>query len=123
MPDFYLELQAKSLISLTFVAVLFTTFFEGSHEARILSLSPLPGTSHMISNTALPKELASRGHEVTVITPFMPEKPIPNYRVIPLRMYTREELFGKTGKYCALWFQMIYKKCLKFTHMKNYSAT
>ena len=99
MPDFYLELQAKSLISLTYVALLFATFFEATHEARILGIFPLPGTSHMIASRALFEELAGRGHEVTVITSFKPDKPIPNYRVIPLKKYTREELFGKTGKY------------------------
>ncbi|KAJ9601563.1 hypothetical protein L9F63_000306, partial [Diploptera punctata] len=75
-----------------FVALLFAANFKESDEARILGLGPLPGTSHMIANTAVLKELAARGHDVTVITPFQPEKPIPNYRVIPLKKITFDDL-------------------------------
>ncbi|XP_021912895.1 UDP-glucuronosyltransferase 2C1-like [Zootermopsis nevadensis] len=50
-----------------------------SHGARILGLYPLPSRSHLIVQNALMFELASRGHQVTVVSPFPVKEPIPNY--------------------------------------------
>lgn len=52
---------------------------------RILGLFPHPGKSHFDVFKPLLRELALRGHEVTVISHFPLEKPIKNYTDISLR--------------------------------------
>jgi glucuronosyltransferase len=58
----------------------------------------MPGKSHMAVNVALVKELAYRGHEVTVISPFPENKTIPNYKDIVLDSNIDEKFFSMTGK-------------------------
>lgn len=55
--------------------------------ARILGVFPLPGKSHYILGSALMKELAERGHDVTIITPFTEKEKPKN------GSYTEIELF------------------------------
>ncbi|XP_069697453.1 UDP-glycosyltransferase UGT5-like [Periplaneta americana] len=55
------------------------------HGAKILGLFPFPARSHLIVQKALMKELARRGHEVTVMSSHPESKPIPNYTDIPLQ--------------------------------------
>lgn len=50
--------------------------------AKILAVFPTSARSHYIVGSALMKELARRGHEVTVINPFPQKKPLKNYRDI-----------------------------------------
>ncbi|XP_058123356.1 UDP-glycosyltransferase UGT5-like [Anopheles ziemanni] len=50
--------------------------------ARILGIFPTSARSHYIVGSALMKELARRGHQVTVINPFPQKKPLENYRDI-----------------------------------------
>jgi glucuronosyltransferase len=68
-----------------------------NHGARILGIFPFPARSHHIVHKALMLELARRGHEVTVVSAFPENKPIPNYRDIVLNtnMIT---LSGGAGK-------------------------
>ncbi|XP_054286486.1 UDP-glucosyltransferase 2-like [Macrosteles quadrilineatus] len=47
--------------------------------ARILALVPMPMRSHWIVMEPLFQELASRGHQLTVFSPFPQKKPITNY--------------------------------------------
>jgi glucuronosyltransferase len=54
----------------------------GSHGARILGVFPFPSKSHMIVPRVLMVELASRGHQVTEVTPFLDSKFVPNYTQI-----------------------------------------
>jgi hypothetical protein len=54
----------------------------GSHGARILGVFPSWAKSHMIIPRVLMLELASRGHYVTEITPFLESKIVPNYTQI-----------------------------------------
>lgn len=56
--------------------------FTSIESARILLVHPSPSKSHLIVSKALMKELASRGHDVTVISSFPLEKPMKNYRDI-----------------------------------------
>ncbi|EZA57757.1 UDP-glucuronosyltransferase 1-9 [Ooceraea biroi] len=51
---------------------------------RILGVFPLNGKSHWVMMEQLMKGLASRGHQVDVITHFPLKKPIPNYTEISL---------------------------------------
>uniref|UniRef100_A0A1Q3FQK2 Putative udp-glucoronosyl and udp-glucosyl transferase n=1 Tax=Culex tarsalis TaxID=7177 RepID=A0A1Q3FQK2_CULTA len=55
---------------------------------RILSINASPSRSHVIVQEALAKELARRGHQVTMVSPY-PAKPLENYRqiVVPLDSY------------------------------------
>uniref|UniRef100_A0A182N956 UDP-glucuronosyltransferase n=1 Tax=Anopheles dirus TaxID=7168 RepID=A0A182N956_9DIPT len=55
-----------------------------SDAARILGIFPTTSKSHWILGTALMKELAKNGHEVTVMSPFkLPNRPA-NYREIEI---------------------------------------
>jgi glucuronosyltransferase len=54
----------------------------GSHGARILGVFPLLSMSHMIVPRTLLLELASRGHQVTEVTPILESKVVPNYTQI-----------------------------------------
>jgi glucuronosyltransferase len=54
----------------------------GSHCARILGVFPFPVKSHMFIHRVLMLQLASRGHHITEITPFIENKMVPNYTQI-----------------------------------------
>uniref|UniRef100_A0A2M4BJY0 UDP-glucuronosyltransferase n=2 Tax=Anopheles marajoara TaxID=58244 RepID=A0A2M4BJY0_9DIPT len=54
--------------------------------AKILGIFPTSARSHYIVGSALMKELARRGHEVTVINPFPQKKPLANYRDIDVSL-------------------------------------
>ena len=68
----------------------------GAHGAKILGLFPLPGKSHFIVSSVLLKELANRGHQVTVFSPFPEKTPIPNYTDIDTGA-KRDDLLNSTG--------------------------
>lgn len=68
-------------------AVLLVTVFAyygASDAARILGVFNMPAPSHFILGSRLLKELAKRGHDVTMISPFPQKKPIPNYTDVNL---------------------------------------
>ncbi|RZC31813.1 UDP-glucuronosyltransferase [Asbolus verrucosus] len=50
--------------------------------AKILGVFPAPGYSQFILAEVLMKELANRGHQVTVISPYSPKNATENYRTI-----------------------------------------
>jgi hypothetical protein len=68
-----------------------------NHGARILGMFPIPATSHLIVHKALMLELARRGHEVTMVSSFPENKPIPNYTDIEVKS-TFESVIGGIGK-------------------------
>jgi hypothetical protein len=57
----------------------------------------MPVKSHMTVHSALMKELARRGHEVTVFGPFPEKSPIPNYTEIEFKL-SYSDLLPTTGK-------------------------
>jgi hypothetical protein len=57
----------------------------GCYGARILGVFPLPSKSHMIPPRVLMLEIASRGHHVTEVTPFLESKFVPNYTQIEVK--------------------------------------
>jgi glucuronosyltransferase len=57
----------------------------GSHGARILAVFPFPSNSHVMTTRVLMLELASRGHQVTEVTPFLESKIVPNYTQIEVK--------------------------------------
>lgn len=61
---------------------------------RILAIFPHFGASHWYSFRPLVEELAQRGHDVTVLSPFPRKTPLKNYRDISLA-----EAYPKTGEY------------------------
>jgi glucuronosyltransferase len=69
----------------------------GSHCARILGVFPFPAKSHMIVHRVLMRELASRGHHVTEVTPFMESKIVPNYTQIEVK-FDFAKATGGNGK-------------------------
>jgi len=52
----------------------------------------------MAVNVAIVKELAERGHEVTVVSPFPEKSEIPNYKNIVIDENIIEKHFAKLGK-------------------------
>jgi hypothetical protein len=58
----------KTNVLITFIACLGAT-----DGANILGIFPMLSKSHMTVHSALMKELARRGHQVTIFSPF-PEK-------------------------------------------------
>ena len=68
----------------------------GAHGAKILGIFPLPGKSHFIVSSALLRELANRGHQVTVFSPFPEKSPIPNYTNIDTAL-TRDHFLNASG--------------------------
>jgi len=69
-----------------------------SSGARILATFPIPVRSHWAVNSALIKELAYRGHEITVISPFPEESTTPNYKGIISDAKTLQKSFARAGK-------------------------
>jgi glucuronosyltransferase len=67
-----------------------------AHGAKILGIFPLPGKSHFAVSSVLLKELANRGHQVTVYSPFPEKSPIPNYTNIDTTI-TRDDFMNTTG--------------------------
>ncbi|KAK7788697.1 hypothetical protein R5R35_012811 [Gryllus longicercus] len=50
-----------------------------THAARILGIFPTPSISHQLPYQAVMKELALRGHQITVISPDPLKEPVANY--------------------------------------------
>jgi glucuronosyltransferase len=65
--------------------------------AKVLGVFPFHSRSHLIVHKALMFELASRGHEVTVVSSFPENKAIPNYTDIELKTAVKD-LMGSGGK-------------------------
>lgn len=64
------------------VLILLGTVLSASTAYRILSINVSPSRSHIIVQEALVKELARRGHHVTMVSPYPLEKPLENYHHI-----------------------------------------
>lgn len=65
-----------------FVLVICLAISSVGRSSKILGVFPSPGYSQFILAERLMTELANRGHEVTVICPFQPKKPVKNYKTI-----------------------------------------
>lgn len=55
-----------------------------TESAKILGVFHIPSYSHYILGNTLLKELAAKGHEVTMISAFEQKPPVKNYRTILL---------------------------------------
>ncbi|KRT83482.1 glucuronosyltransferase [Oryctes borbonicus] len=76
-----MEYRAMHLIVLVIV---FTAKL--SYSAKILGIFHMPSYSHFVLGETLFKELAKRGHQVTVISSFPQKEPMGNYIDIPLKI-------------------------------------
>lgn len=65
-----------------FVLLLVVNGVSLAESAKILAIFPFPGPSQYLVVQPYLKNLAARGHEVTVINAFPQKKPIDNYRDI-----------------------------------------
>ncbi|XP_065220400.1 UDP-glucosyltransferase 2-like isoform X2 [Planococcus citri] len=69
-----------------YIAIFFLIFFLNSNpvaeSAKILGIFPTRSRSHHSINQPIVKGLASKGHQVTIISPFKSNDNIPNYREI-----------------------------------------
>jgi glucuronosyltransferase len=69
----------------------------GTDGANILGVFPMPAKSHMVVHSALMKELARRGHQVTVFSPYPEKYPIQNFTDVEFKL-SYSELLQKSGK-------------------------
>jgi glucuronosyltransferase len=68
------------------LAALLVALLTTTQCAHILGIFPIPAKSHNIVLAALTRELARRGHHVTVVSPFPEKKPIPNLTDIEVKL-------------------------------------
>ncbi|KAJ8961044.1 hypothetical protein NQ314_005973, partial [Rhamnusium bicolor] len=100
--------------------------------AKILGIFPTPAASHFTLGFRLMKELADRGHEVTVVNPFPQKTPINNYTDIPVESMN-DALFEymPNNQYVVLEFKkdfwardaMCFAEKIKFLHNMAYKLT
>lgn len=67
---------------ITFILVFLIPTIQPSYSARILALLPIPLKSHFIISDVLLVELANRGYNVTVASPYPKKHPPANYHQI-----------------------------------------
>jgi len=85
-----------SLLLFGLVFLFSTSADEGVQSSRILAVFPFPGRSQYIFAEQYLKELAKRGHNVTVINTFGSDKTESNFRVIGAKKI-HEIMAGKKG--------------------------
>lgn len=81
------KLLTQWLILHTLMAIAFS--------AKILAYLPVPAKSHHIVFTPLLHELARRGHQVTVLSPFPAEKTVPNITHIYIHTQAEDDFKSK----------------------------
>lgn len=76
-----------------FISLLVLLMFGATESARILGIFPTPSISHQIVFHALMKDLAARGHELTILTTDLIE--IQNPNVTQIDLHDSYEIFLK----------------------------
>jgi hypothetical protein len=82
--------------------------------ANILGVFPAPGYSQYILAEFLMKEIASRGHQVTVISPHTPKNAPPNYKIIN----TSDVIEDSNGNYVINCEKYLFSDIL-FKNVRN----
>ncbi|KAL1402402.1 hypothetical protein pipiens_006108 [Culex pipiens pipiens] len=73
--------SSTRLLTLLFlVTTTSVILLNGADSARILCVFPTASKSHVLGMQALMKNLAKRGHEITMVSAFPLSKPVQNYR-------------------------------------------
>ncbi|KAF2905637.1 hypothetical protein ILUMI_00539, partial [Ignelater luminosus] len=94
--------RASQMGKSTQVLVLFTFILCTVNSSKILGVFHMPAYSHYQLGDRLLKELAARGHEVTVITPYAEKNPVKNFKQVVLTgaieklQPTKDKLFEQT---------------------------
>uniref|UniRef100_A0A182S9Q8 UDP-glucuronosyltransferase n=1 Tax=Anopheles maculatus TaxID=74869 RepID=A0A182S9Q8_9DIPT len=84
------------VVTLVTLCVFVTLFPLEVSGYRILGINTSPSRSHVIVQDALMKELARRGHHVTMVSPYKEPEQVPNYRKITVPMDPWASDFTKT---------------------------
>jgi hypothetical protein len=79
------------------VLIFLTIYLPATDGANILGVFPMPAKSHMAVHSALMTELAHRGHQVTVFSPFPGKSPIANFTDIEFKL-SYPELLQNSGE-------------------------
>lgn len=74
--------QVRSKMKLILIALLCSV--HDAYGANILGVFPFPTFSHTNAYIPILKELARKGHNVTMVSPYPLKEPIPNYNDIVL---------------------------------------
>ncbi|XP_035895883.1 UDP-glycosyltransferase UGT5-like [Anopheles stephensi] len=82
-----------TIVTLTLFGTLYP---HGASAYRILGFNTSPSRSHVIVQDALMKELARRGHHVTMVSPYKEPEQMPNYRKITVPLDPWASDFTKT---------------------------
>nr|QIK00366.1 UDP-glycosyltransferase [Xylotrechus quadripes] len=106
------------LLKCTFLLVLICHFAE---PANILGIFPTPAASHFTLGFRLMKELADRGHNVTVVNPFPQKEPISNYTDVSVETMANVLAGFKKDFYDRE--SMSFRRSVKFLHNMAYELT
>lgn len=87
----------RCLVIVTFLAA---SIINSINCARILGVFQVAAYSHHQLGDRIFKELAARGHEVTVITPYAYKEPVKNIKQIVLTGFVEQS----ESKYYAFYF-------------------
>ena len=90
--------KMANLLWKTYFLITLISCIPATDGANILGIFPMPSMSHMTVHSSLLKELARRGHRVTVFSPFPEQSPIPNYTDIEFKL-SYHELRQITGEH------------------------
>ncbi|KAK9731817.1 UDP-glucoronosyl and UDP-glucosyl transferase [Popillia japonica] len=74
--------------------LLLFAFLTSVNSLKILGIFPYAGKSHFVVFEVLLKELAKRGHQVTVVSEFPQKQPIQNYKDIALEKSPNMEIIN-----------------------------
>ena len=94
----------------TNIPIILITCLCATDGANILGIFPLPAKSHMTVHSTLMKELARRGHQVTVFSPLPEKYTIPNFTDIEFKL-SYSDLLQNSGEY-NLQLQFKFYKAL-----------
>jgi len=78
--------------------MIFISHLCATDGANILGIFPMPIKSHMTVHSALMRELARRGQQVTVFSPFPEKSPIQNFTDVEFKL-SYPELLQKSGEH------------------------
>ena len=96
----------------TNVLITFISCLRATDGANILRIFPMPIRSHMIVHSALMKELARRGHQVTVFSPFPEKYPIQNFTDVEFKV-SYHELRQNTGEHNTQLLRVFGIECIQ----------
>lgn len=76
------------------IVFILSSLISHTKSAKILSLFPMPSSSHVVLGHELSIALAKKGHEITMVTPYPKFPKLDNFKEIFLKNLT-DEMFRK----------------------------